>query len=197
MKKIRGLLTCAVVFGLWACASTPTPVASTAKTPAQTVELSKLSLLILNDNKLILTPNTLFSWHDGMHNDGVVDKAAGLQLAADVQDVVDSSLRAQGVTLSADKALSNYSLEGWVIVDASNRPPLEWVARFGVDPGLTSSDNYGKGALLLSVRNTQTQALVWRGVVQLLMSDNNTDKTVRADRIQKAVEMLTQAMLVQ
>lgn len=182
--KLFGLMV--VLSGALTMSACTTTVEDTVSQPD---ELSKISVLALDNKNLKITPSDTFSWHDSVAVVGV-DEQRQANISARLTGALESGIKERGHSfVTEDGKVSTFKLAAMAILDRDGEEQHSLVLRFGIDPGLGNSQmHHDKGSLVLGVMDNRGN-LMWRGVVQIF-TDENMDEEVRQQRTQRAVSLL-------
>lgn len=187
MARVTGLKSVGLlaVLGvtLAACSTT------TVETVKPLDEMSKISVLALDNQHIQIKPTDTFKWRDDFAVVGV-DKDGQQTTAARLSGAIEQAIEKRGHNFIDDKSqASNFQLSAMAILDKDGGEEHSLVMRFGIDPGLGHSHmQHDKGSLVLGVMNDQGE-LLWRGVVQIF-TDENMDEDMRQLRTQRAIDLL-------
>lgn len=152
-------------------------------------EMSKISVLALDNNNIQIKPTDTFKWRDdfavvGVEKEGQEATAERLSLA------IEEAIEAKGHDFIDDRTqASNFQLSAMAILDKDGGEEHSLVLRFGIDPGLGHSHmQHDKGSLVLGVMDNEG-VLLWRGIVQIF-TDDALDGETRKLRTQRAIDLL-------
>ena len=188
--RLLTVLTISAVLFLSACTTTVIP-----KNTTEAAVLRQVNVISVTNNTVNFDINDQFAWQTELMAAGSEAEAARDNIDK-LQTQVKQDLNKRGYVVTEDLLKANYFLVGVVLLEGHESAAEHKELLLGLDPGMSPSNKYGLGTLLLGVRDAKNGDLIWRGAVQILLAGESADLSheERKARIKHAIKMLVDGL---
>lgn len=151
-----------------------------------------LDMVSISDKSYVMSPPQIFSWKPGGSHFIPNKKIKTDSIKPVIESVIVDTLQNKGYKFAQDVGRAQLQISYYAALEEQMNSD-EITRRFGVMPGFRGKnpDNsqYGKGAIIIDIRDAKLDKSIWRGAIQGL-AEFKLSQQERHERIDKAIRQL-------